>query len=204
MKKKEAPRAPELSAFEAFLKAIGFKRSDGSIYGLLVLSEAPLSSEEIGKRLGLSQGAVSQGLKKLSHWSAVESRYAPERRVQLHSATVDSLSIVASIFQKREQGAIESFRKANAAARDRFLAEGEDPASTRQRRLDSNITTCELAQVVMDFVVALGRSGLMQSQYARVVRSLPKALGVLQAAPKIAEGIRSRVAAKVRERSLWA
>lgn len=200
---KKAERAPELGAFEDFLKTIGFKRSDGTIYGLLVLSPVGLSSEEIGKQLGLSQGAVSQGLKKLTHWGAVESRYTPERRVQLHTATVDSLKIVATVFQKREQGAIDAFRRANAAARDRFLAEGADPESDRLLRLESNVTTCEFAQVVMEFVVGLSRLGVMQAHYARVVRSLPRALGLLMKGPKLAGGLKTQVVARWKERSLW-
>ena len=199
----EITRPPELAHFEEFLKIIGFKRTDGAIFGLLVLSESPLSSEEIGKTLGLSQGAVSQGLKGLSHWGAVESRYSSERRVQLHTAPQDSLSIAATIFQKREQGAIEAFRKANEAARARCLREGDKELSPRIQRLESNITTCELAQVVMGFVVGLNRLGVLQSQYARVVRTLPKVLGLLLKGPQAAGGLRQTILSQIKERSSW-
>src|SRR5687768_210706 len=134
----------DVAPFEEFLKVIGFKRSDGAIFGLLALSDVPLTSEEIGNALGLSQGAVSQGLKNLTHWGAIESRYSSEKRKQLHSGVVDSLSIVSTVFRKREQGAIESFRHAMENARNRFLAEGDDVDSDRVRRLNSYITTCEL------------------------------------------------------------
>jgi len=58
----------EISCFESFLNNIGFKRIDGAIYGLLVLSETPLTSDEIEKTLSLSQSAISLSLKTLTHF----------------------------------------------------------------------------------------------------------------------------------------
>lgn len=55
----------ELTVFENFLSRIGFKRIDGSVFGLLVLSETPMTQDEIGEILGISQSAVSQSLKTL-------------------------------------------------------------------------------------------------------------------------------------------
>jgi hypothetical protein len=201
--KTRVERDPDIAHYEAFLKAIGFKRTDGAIFGLLVLSAEPLSSEEIGKTLGLSQGAVSQGLKNLSHWGAVESRYSPERRAQLHGAVQDSLSIVATVFQKREKGAIENFRRVNELARDRFLAAGASPESPRIQRLNSYITTCEFGQVVMDFAIALSRVGVAQSQYSRVIRTLPRLLGAVVKGPKMMGGLHDEVMARVKGGTLW-
>lgn len=193
----------ELASFEEFLKIIGFKRTDGAIFGLMVLSPAPLSSEEIGTALGLSQAAVSQGLKSLTHWGAVVSRYSPERRVHLHTVPQDSLSIAATVFQKREQGAIEAFRRANERARDQLLAGGEDPESPRLQRIESNITTCEFAQVIIAFSVQLSRLGLGQRRYAKVVRALPRALNALTSAPKVAGELRRAIVDKIKERAPW-
>ena len=52
----------ELPHFEMFFNRIGFKRIDGSVFGLLVLSKKALTSEEIEEALGLSQSAVSLSL----------------------------------------------------------------------------------------------------------------------------------------------
>lgn len=200
---KSINRDPNIVNYEEFLKAVGFKRSDGSIFGLLALSAEPLSSEEIGRTLGLSQGAVSQGLKNLSHWGAIESRYSSEKRAQLHGAVNDSLSIVSTIFQKREKGAIEAFRRANEAARDRFLNEGARPDSDRILRLNSYVTTCEFAQVVMEFAIALSRLGAPHTQYAKVIRSLPKVLGTVMSGSKLLTGFGTQLMAQVKERTAW-
>lgn len=201
--KTKLERSPDVAHFEDFLKAVGFKRSDGSLFGLLVLSPEPLTSEEIGNALGLSQGAVSQGLKTLSHWGAIESRYSSARRAQLHSAVSDSLSIVSTIFQKREKGAIEAFRRANEAARDRFLAEGDNSESDRIKRLDSYVTTCEFAQVVMEFAILLNTNGILQNQYSKVIRGLPKVLGAVVQGTKALSGMRQQLVARVRENNPW-
>lgn len=198
------PYSTEIAQFEEFLKIVGFKRTEGSIYGLLVLSADSLSSEDIGKSLGLSQGAVSQGLKNLTHWGAVTSRYSPQHRAHLHSATQDSLQIVSSVFQKREKGAIEAFRRVNETARDRFLAEGDTPESSRIKRLNSNITTCEFAQVIMDFAISLSRLGFLDGQYAKIIRTLPRVLDVLVKGPKTITNLRNQVLEKIKERSPWA
>lgn len=201
-KKKIEGEIPDVGEFENFLKVFGFKRTDGSIYGLLVLSPDPLSSEQIGKSLGLSQGAVSQGLKNLALWGAITSRYSSQERAQLHTATTDSLSIVATIFQKREQGAVQSFRRANELARDRFLSEGADPQSPRIQRLNSNITTCEFAEVIMEFVLRLSQSGLMHSQYSKLIHALPKTLSLLSEGTKSLMNFRKQIVSRISERML--
>ncbi len=203
MKPMNVSRDPNITQYEEFLKAVGFKRSDGSIFGLLALSAEALSSEEIGKILGLSQGAVSQGLNNLVHWGAVESRYSSLKRAHLHNAVGDSLAIVSTIFQKREKGAIEAFRRANETARDRFLAEGAKPDSDRIQRLTSYVTTCEFAQVVMDFAILMSRLGASQSQYSKVIRTLPKVLSTVVSGSKVLSGFGSQLMAQVKERTAW-
>lgn len=167
----------EIPVFENFLHKIGFKRNEGAIYGLLVLSERPLSSEEIEKALGLSQSAVSQGLKKLALYGAVETRESrdPLKRVKEHLAKEDSLAIVSSVFRKREQETIEEFKKMAT----RLLAKDpQEKCEVRNRRLRSIVSTCEIAESVMNFVISLAGIGHGQF-YEDVVANLPKMLELL-------------------------
>ncbi len=169
----------ELPAFESFLNRVGFKRIDGAVYGLLVLSERPLSSEEIKKYLGLSQSAISNSLNGLTHFGALECREHPDNnRVKLHFAKEDSLSIVSSIFRKREQQHIEEFK----AMALRLLKASESinaqESNTRNKRLKSIIMTCELAESVMKFVIGITQSGLAD-HYSQVLGKLPKTLDLL-------------------------
>ncbi len=166
----------ELVYFETFLNRMGFKRIDGSIYGLLLLASRPLTSEEIESTLGLSQSAVSLSLKNLGHYGAVETWDSPEnKRIKIHSAKEDALSIVASIFRKREGQYVEEFK---LMAR-RILKRAQQQGNQRtQKRLQSIINTCEAAEAVMNFVISLGRLEIKE-QYENILKKLPDNLETL-------------------------
>jgi DNA-binding transcriptional regulator GbsR (MarR family) len=166
----------EIPVFENFLHKIGFKRNEGAIYGLLVLSEKPLSSEEIEQTLNLSQSAVSQALKKLAHFGAIETRESrlSDKKVKEHFAKEDSLSVVASVFRKREQENIEEFKK----MAERIYSASTDQNPVRKSRLKSIILTCDMAESVMNFVIGLvGKNNA--PLYEEVVTVLPKILNTI-------------------------
>ena len=163
--------AAELPAFELFFKTFGFKRVHGRVWGLLVLAGQPLSSREIADELSLSQGATSTCLSELSEWGAIQSEFDAARRCHLHSPVGNTLSIVATVFRRREQVVIGRFRQSvqsiQAYVRERY---GErDP---RVFTLRSILTSLELADAVMQLVFssverALGDSGSLLSRAVR-------------------------------------
>lgn len=57
------------------VKVLGLPRSIGEIYGLLFVSGEPLSLDDLVRRLGISKGSASQGLRALRSLGAV--REAP-------------------------------------------------------------------------------------------------------------------------------
>lgn len=166
----------EIPAFEDFLHDIGFKRNEGAIFGLLVLSEGPLSSEEIEANLQLSQSAVSQGLKKLSLYGAIETRESrsneTSKRIKLHQAKEDSLSIVATLFRKREQETIEKFKKMAQRVEAKKNGEENSIVLTRMRSI---VSTCELAESVIHFVMGVA-SQADNPLYIELTSQLPKLL----------------------------
>jgi DNA-binding transcriptional regulator GbsR (MarR family) len=187
----------EIPVFENFLHNIGFKRNEGAIYGLLVLSEKPLSSEEIEKTLNLSQSAVSQALKKLTHFGAVETRESREsgKRVKEHFAKEDSLAIVSTVFRKREQETIEEFKKMASRLLER---EGQknNPSNPRIRRLQSILSTCEIAESVIHFVMSLTHMG-KGPLYDEVVQNLPKALQLITQGTENVSGMAQTMATQL-------
>ena len=73
----------ESALIESFVRAaglIGLPRSIGEIYGLLYCAREPLSFDDIGERLSISRGSVSQGLKTLRQLGAVKVAYRPGSR----------------------------------------------------------------------------------------------------------------------------
>ncbi len=168
----------EIPHFEDFLNGIGFKRTDGAVFGLLVLAKRPLTSEEIAKELNLSQPAVSSSLKTLNLYGAIDTRDMKEGRAKTHSIREDSLSIVSSVFRKREQENIERFR----IVAERCLEQLKDEEPARSRKLRSIMATCQIAEAVMNFVIGLsGRSS--DVAYPHVVKALPKALDFISGLP---------------------
>lgn len=173
----------ELPHFENFFNRIGFKRIDGSVFGLLVLAKKPLTSEEIEEALKLSQSAVSLSLKTLTHFGAIETRDLRENsKAKVHSAKEDSLSIVASVFRKREEEYIVDFKLMAQRVLDR--SEGLENAA-RKKRMQSIISTCEIAESVMNFVITITQNKSREAhaqyaaQYDAIVKKLPKALDMI-------------------------
>lgn len=178
----EANLLKELPHFEMFFNRIGFKRIDGSVFGLLVLGSKPLTSEEIEEALNLSQSAVSLSLKTLTHFGAIETRDTREGKAKVHQAREDALQIVASVFRKREEEYIQDFK--NMAQRVLEHSQGESSLA-RRRRMQSIINTCEIAESVMNFVITLAHNKSREghehyaAQYDAMVKRLPKALDLI-------------------------
>lgn len=162
----------ELPHFEAFFNRIGFKRIDGSVYGLLVLAERPLTSEEIEETLGLSQSAISLSLKTLTQFGAITTRDSRESKAKVHMAKEDSLSVVASVFRKREEEYISDFKK--MAKRVHAKSQSANHL-TRKIRMQSIISTCEIAESVMNFVITLSENPNCEE----VIKRFPKTLDLL-------------------------
>ena len=184
-----------IAEFEKFSKLIGFKRADGAIYGLLVLSPEPLNSDQIAKTLDTSQSSVSQGLKRLSHWGAVESTYHSEQHCHFHHVPTDSLGIVATVFQKREKGDLANFKEHMQRALKDLQAAKEPERSDRTQRIKSIISTCEIAELVMNFVIRLNKLGF-EKHYPWMIKSLSQAFDWIVQGGEVTGKIKNRIFSK--------
>lgn len=69
------------------VRVLGLPRSIGEIYGLLFISQSALSLDDLVKRLGISKGSASQGLRTLKSLGAVrEVENGAERRTYFEPA----------------------------------------------------------------------------------------------------------------------
>ena len=141
----------ELPVFETFFKTFGFKRVHGRVWGLLVLGRQPLSSKEIASTLGISQGATSTTLTELAEWGAITSRFDSQRRCNLHEPVGNALSIVATVFRRREQVVFQQFRQ-TAERSLAFIRERHGEKDPRVLTLRSILTTCDIGEAVMQLV----------------------------------------------------
>jgi DNA-binding transcriptional regulator GbsR (MarR family) len=159
----DEPLQAELPTFELFFKTFGFKRVHGRVWGLLVLAGQPLTSREISHELSLSQGATSTSLNELTEWGAIKSEFDTTRRCHVHSPVGNTLSIVATVFRRREQVVFGKFKQASqttlAYIRSRY---GEkDP---RVFTLRSIISSLEIAEAVMQLVFSSVERALGDSE----------------------------------------
>jgi DNA-binding transcriptional regulator GbsR (MarR family) len=184
----------EINVFERFSHQLGFKRIDGSIYGLLVLTDRPLSSEDIESTLNLSQSAVCLGLKNLAQYGAIETNEDRTRRCKVHKAKEDSLSIAATVFRKREQQDILDFKEDIRRMVRLIDSEGDAPDSDRYKRLNSIISTCEIADSVTNFVIGLSQLGVHKN-YSRIKKILPQVLEIKKAplAATLADNLKDKI-----------
>lgn len=101
--------------FINFFRLLGLPKSVGEIYGLLFVSPRPLTMEELMRRLDISLGAASQGLKALRSAGAVKAVYSPgERRdhfvANLELSRFASAFIKEQILPKLEQASVRAER----------------------------------------------------------------------------------------------
>lgn len=141
----------ELPTFELFFKTFGFKRVHGRVWGLLVLASEPLASKDICGALSLSQAATSGALNELAEWGAIRSTFDSARRCHVHSPVGNALSIVATVFRRREQVVFQQF-KLTAERSLAFVRKKYGERDPRVLTLRSIIATCGIGEAMMQLV----------------------------------------------------
>lgn len=159
----DAPLFAELPSFELFFKTFGFKRVHGRVWGLLVLAGQPLSSREISHELGLSQGATSTSINELTNWGAIRSEFDTTRRCHLHSPVGNTLSIVATVFRRREQVVFGKFKQ-TAQSTLGYVRSRYGEKDPRVFSLRSIISSLEIAEAVMQLVFSSVERALGDSE----------------------------------------
>jgi len=88
-----------ISFFCDGVRVLGLPRSIGEIYGLLFISEEPLSLDDLVEKLGISKGSASQGLKFLKNLGALEK---VEKERKSHYSPVTNLKSLVAGFIREE------------------------------------------------------------------------------------------------------
>jgi DNA-binding transcriptional regulator GbsR (MarR family) len=118
---------------------LGFGRITAQIYGLLMISDAPLSLDEMAQALGVSKASVSVYIRALASLGAVRKVWAPESRRDLYELEEDLLKVLRiwcrTGLQRRleEVGSILDQAERNLARAG--IPAGEPPRA--RKRLDS-------------------------------------------------------------------
>jgi len=78
-----------VEAAGGLFQLLGLARSAGQIYGLLYLSDKPLSLDDMVKLLSISKGSASMGTRHLANWGAIRQVWVPGDRRDHYEAVED-------------------------------------------------------------------------------------------------------------------
>jgi DNA-binding transcriptional regulator GbsR (MarR family) len=97
-----------VEVFADLAELFGNPKSYGQIYGLLFANEQPLSMEEIARRLDMSQGSISQGLRQLEAFGAVVKERNNGSRQALYTAKLEMKLLISGFLKERVIPRLES------------------------------------------------------------------------------------------------
>lgn len=90
------------------VRVLGLPRSLGEIYGLLFITPAPLSLDDLVRILGISKGSASQGLRTLKTLGAVREAAGNGDRRTYYEPAVDLKRLVGGFIREQIRPHLES------------------------------------------------------------------------------------------------
>ena len=103
-------------------EVLSVPRSIAEIYGLLYVSPAPLKFSDIEKRLALSKGSVSEGLRFLKDHALVVATRANGSRAETWTVAPSLAVAIADLLRRRLQPALEQTTPELRALQDEAAA----------------------------------------------------------------------------------
>ena len=91
---------------------LGLNRSVGQIYGLLYMSDKPLSLDTIVGKLKMSKGSVSMNIRELERWGAVKKIWVNGTRKDFYEANPDFINIIYKRAKMRTEKILNNFNSA--------------------------------------------------------------------------------------------
>jgi DNA-binding transcriptional regulator GbsR (MarR family) len=111
----------------------GVNRSVAQIQALLLLSERPLTAEEIADKLGLARSNVSNSVKELLNWKLIHRVPMLSDRRDFYEAERDMWQMASKVAQGRKEREIDPMLAAIDAAMAQVNTGGPLPAAIRQQ-----------------------------------------------------------------------
>ncbi len=105
----------------------GFNRTVGQMFALLVVTEKPLSANDLASALNISRGNVSMGMKELQSWRLVQVSHVPGDRKEYYRVTGSIWDLANTIFDERKKREVDPTL---SLLRDNLLAEPVDQQET--------------------------------------------------------------------------
>ncbi len=81
----------------------GFSKIMGQLYGMLYLSAAPMTLDEMAESLAISKGNVSINIRALERWNMVRPVWVKGDRKDYYEAETDFWMIIRGVLKEREK-----------------------------------------------------------------------------------------------------
>jgi DNA-binding transcriptional regulator GbsR (MarR family) len=138
----------------------GFTRTMGRAFGLLYLSDEPLTQVEIQRRLGISAGSASMTLAGLIRWGVVHKVWVKGQRREHYRSETDFWKMISGVLNERERREISAALElvAEAELRARAARKGAPAGLRRQaefaaQRLARLHEICRMGEVMLDMLL---------------------------------------------------
>lgn len=118
-----------VSFFVDGVRVLGLPRSIGEIYGLLFISQEPLSLDDLVNRLEISKGSASQGLRTLKELGAVKEAVGATDRRTYYEPAVELKRLAGGFIREQVRPHIESGK-----SKIKQLAQSAQSVEDQERR----------------------------------------------------------------------
>jgi len=81
----------------------GFNRTIGQMVGLLIVSDKPLTANELSDTLNISRGNVSMGIKELQSWRLIKTKHVPGDRKDYYEPAGTIWELATQVFEERRK-----------------------------------------------------------------------------------------------------
>lgn len=115
-----------IDLFVQGVRVLGLPKSVGEIYGLLYIFPQPLPLDALVKRLKMSKGSASQGLKFLRNLGAVKPVYVAGDRRDHYEVQTELKKLVAGFVKGELEPHLESGAQRLGILREQADAEGSE------------------------------------------------------------------------------
>lgn len=85
----------------------GFNRTVGQMYALLVITDKPITANELASALNISRGNVSMGIKELQSWKLVQVTHVPGDRKEYYNAIGSVMDMANIVFEERRKREVD-------------------------------------------------------------------------------------------------
>ncbi|MGB0868387.1 MAG: GbsR/MarR family transcriptional regulator [Flavobacteriales bacterium] len=126
----------------------GVSKTMAQVHALLLISEEPLSAEDIMEKLMISRGNVNMNVRGLIDWGIVSKTFVPGERKEFFIAEKDIWEVFKQITKERKKREIEPVLK---TLNDLKNIEGNDEEAEHfKTRMNDIIKVTETVNAILD------------------------------------------------------